>query len=109
MLALKKGINLSFNNPAVAIAAGIALTALGSALKNIKFNAPGFATGGMVSGPRSGYPVMLHGTELIVPLSEVGNMMGDSGTNISGELSLVARGEDLRYALAINNQKRGRR
>jgi hypothetical protein len=36
-------------------------------------------------------------------------MMGDGGANLSGQFELVQRGEDLRYALAINNQKRGRR
>ena len=29
---------------------------------------PGFASGGIASGPASGYPVMLHGTERITPL-----------------------------------------
>jgi hypothetical protein len=29
----------------------------------------GFAEGGVVTGPESGYPVMLHGTEAVVPLS----------------------------------------
>ena len=30
--------------------------------------APGYATGGIAKGPQSGYPVMMHGTEAIVPL-----------------------------------------
>lgn len=30
---------------------------------------PGFASGGIVSGPTSGFPAMLHGTEMIVPES----------------------------------------
>ena len=29
---------------------------------------PGYATGGVASGPNAGYPVMMHGTEAIVPL-----------------------------------------
>jgi hypothetical protein len=29
---------------------------------------PGYATGGIASGPNAGYPVMMHGTEAIVPL-----------------------------------------
>ena len=28
----------------------------------------GYATGGIAKGPNSGYPVMMHGTEAIVPL-----------------------------------------
>jgi len=30
---------------------------------------PKFASGGISSGPYSGYPVMLHGTEAVVPLN----------------------------------------
>ena len=29
---------------------------------------PGYAVGGVASGPQSGYPVMMHGTEAVVPL-----------------------------------------
>jgi tape measure domain-containing protein len=32
---------------------------------------PGFAAGGIARGPASGYPVMLHGTEAIIPLNGV--------------------------------------
>jgi len=32
-------------------------------------NLPGYADGGLASGPESGYPVMLHGDELIVPIN----------------------------------------
>ena len=30
---------------------------------------PGYATGGIATGPTSGYPVMLHGREAVIPLS----------------------------------------
>ena len=33
-------------------------------------NAIGFASGGISSGPKSGYPVQLHGTEAVVPLPD---------------------------------------
>ena len=35
----------------------------------VKYALPGFSKGGIVSGPTSGFPAMLHGTEAVVPLS----------------------------------------
>jgi len=32
------------------------------------FHGEGFAKGGIVTGPKSGYPAMLHGTEAVIPL-----------------------------------------
>ena len=57
---------------------------------------PGYATGGIARGSTSGYPVMLHGTEAVVPLGSGGrsipvDMKGSGGTqnnivvNISSE------------------------
>lgn len=50
------------------------------------FMGPGFATGGVSSGPTSGYPVTLHGTEAIVPLPNGRaipvEMKGSGGTNV---------------------------
>jgi len=39
----------------------------GGVMSNGK-KAPGYAVGGIASGPQSGYPAVLHGTEAIVPL-----------------------------------------
>lgn len=36
---------------------------------NRALGVPGYAEGGISSGPMSGYPVMLHGTEAVIPLS----------------------------------------
>lgn len=106
MLVAKQAIELSFKQPAVAIAAGIALSILGTALKNIKFTLPGAAEGGILSGPNSGFLAMLHGTEMVTPIDKVGDMMGSGG--LTGEFVLVQRGEDLRYALSATNKRRGR-
>ena len=38
----------------------------GGVMSNGK-KAPGYAVGGIASGPQSGYPAVLHGTEAIVP------------------------------------------
>ncbi|MEY4212857.1 MAG: Synechococcus phage [Pseudomonadota bacterium] len=50
------------------------------------FMGPGFATGGVSSGPTSGYPVTLHGTEAVVPLPNGRaipvEMKGSGGTSV---------------------------
>ncbi len=45
---------------------------------------PRFATGGVASGPRSGYPVMLHGTEKITPMSSVSTDESGMRSSTSG-------------------------
>ena len=47
-------------------------------------NMPGYATGGIASGSQAGYPVMMHGTEAVVPLPNGRSIpveMSGSGTN----------------------------
>lgn len=56
MLAIKKAITFSFNNPALAIAAGIAAKAAASLIKSnaqasITASVPAFAQGGITNGP----------------------------------------------------------
>lgn len=68
-LLVKKSLTLTFANPGVGIAAGIALTAIGSALKNLAGSGiKGFAKGGWVSGSGSGdtVPAMLTPGEFVV-------------------------------------------
>lgn len=50
----------------------------------------GFAQGGIASGPRSGYPVLLHGTEAIIP-ADSGRIRASS----TGAPSIVIEGETL--------------
>lgn len=107
MAIAKAAIEASITNPAVAIAAGVALTILGGAMRNIKFNVPGAAEGGILTGPSSGYLAMLHGTEMVTPISKVGSMMGAQSVSVRGEL--IQRGEDLRYALVTTENKRRRK
>jgi len=47
----------------LAVAAGMARVAMIASQK------PNYAEGGIATGPQSGYPVTLHGTEAVVPLS----------------------------------------
>lgn len=87
--------------PAVAIAAGIALVALGTWAQTSLANAGGvtaFAQGGIVSGPTMGlvgeYPGAKTNPEVIAPLDKLRSMLGDAG---GGNVTVTGRldGRDL--------------
>jgi hypothetical protein len=83
-LAAKKALKLTFANPAIGIAAGIALVAVGTALKALTSKGiKGFAKGGMVPGQGSGdtVPAMLTPGEFVVPkkFAKLAAMMFDGG------------------------------
>jgi tape measure domain-containing protein len=83
-------------NPAIAIAGGIALIALGTFVKS-KLAAPALAQGGLATGPT----MALVGDnrnarvdpEVIAPLSKLKSMMGDMG--VGGTLETRISGNDL--------------
>lgn len=56
----------------VAAALGLGQTDVINLAKRLGF--PEFAEGGMAVGPQSGYPVMLHGPELITPMNGTGGL-----------------------------------
>jgi len=104
----------------VAIAAGVALIALGKFFKNksaqigkAKGKGPvAFAKGGIVSSPTLGlvgeYSGARANPEVIAPLDKLKSMIGDRGqsVNVSGEFSL--KGQDLVVALQRANRNRDR-
>ena len=129
-----KAIKMSFKNPGTAIAAGIALIAIGSMIKSV---VPGivqgkgkggggstssgprsgaiaaFANGGIVSGPTLGlmgeYAGARSNPEVIAPLDRLKNMIGDrqaQQVNVGGEFKL--QGQDLVVALQRAEKQRGR-
>ena len=131
-----KAIKMSFKNPATAIAAGIALIAIGTMIKSV---VPGivqgkgkggggggggqagprsgavaaFANGGIVSGPTLGlmgeYAGAKSNPEVIAPLDRLKNMIGDrqaQQVNVGGEFRL--QGQDLVVALQRAEKQRGR-
>ena len=140
-LAIKMGITLEgivtalkSLNPVVAVAAGIALIALGTVVKSAAGNiakggkgggggvtsrgprsgaVAAFANGGIVSGPTLGlmgeYAGARSNPEVIAPLDKLKNMIGDrqaQQVNVGGEFRL--QGQDLVVALQRAEKQRGR-
>lgn len=110
-------------NPVVAVAAGIALVALGSFVKAKAASigrggkgggdVPAFANGGIVSGPTLGlmgeYTGAKSNPEVIAPLDKLQNIIGDrqpQQVNVGGEFRL--QGQDLVVALQRADRNRGR-
>ena len=110
-------------NPATAIAAGIALVALGGFVKSkaasigksgeSEKDVPKFANGGIVSGPTLGlmgeYAGAKSNPEVIAPLNKLQGMIGDrqpQQVNVGGEFQI--RGQDLIVALQRAEKQRGR-
>jgi hypothetical protein len=110
-------------NPVVAVAAGIALVALGTFVKGAaskigsggdrgKSSIPAFAAGGIVSGPTVGlmgeYPGAKTNPEVIAPLDKLQSMIGGAGgnVNVTGEFKL--KGQDLVVAIQRADRERNR-
>ena len=109
-------------NPFVAIAAGIALVALGSIFQSQsakigqgmgKSGPKEFAKGGIVSSPTLGlmgeYPGARSNPEVIAPLDKLKNMIGDRGSStvqVGGQFTL--KGQDLVVALQRAGRNRNR-
>jgi len=82
---LKEALRVwAVKNPALAIVAGIGLVAAGAALRNIKFDGPKFANGGIVTGPVIGQVGEMHRPEVIMPLDRLPQMLAQVGGGNGG-------------------------
>lgn len=97
-------------NPALAIVAGIGLVAAGAALKNIKFDGPKFAHGGIVTGPIIGQVGEMHRSEVIMPLDRLPQLLKSIGGGTGGDMQLIPiiNSEQL-YLLAKRGERRAGR
>lgn len=100
----------AFKNPYAAIAAGIALVAVGVGLKTAISKTTGedtgvqkFANGGIISGPTMGlmgeYPGAASNPEVVAPLDKLKDLIGGGGGG-----TFVLRGQDL--LLSVNRAQR---
>jgi tape measure domain-containing protein len=93
-------------NPAIAIAGGIALVALGTLVKN-SLSAPKLAEGGLAYGPTMATVGDNRNArvdpEVIAPLSKLKSMMGDMG--VGGSLETRISGNDL--IILLNRSQKG--
>lgn len=72
----------------------------------------GYSSGGVASGPKSGYPVTLHGTEAIVPLPDgrtipvsiKGDMMGKSSHTNNISINVSGGGNAKEIAKAVSDE-----
>ena len=112
-------IALKSLNPAVAIAAGIALVALGAFAKSQAGKISGggggataFANGGIVSGPTMGlvgeYPGARQNPEVIAPLNKLQSMIGGRSQNVNVGGQIRLEGQDLLIAIERANETAGR-
>lgn len=121
LIGIKKA--LQSLNPAIAIAGGVALVALGALVSNKASSIGGkiqggtsnrptaFANGGIVSGPTLGlmgeYSGARNNPEVIAPLSKLKGMLGDTG-GVTFIPSTTIKGEDIVIAFNRTNRRLGR-
>lgn len=98
-------------NPALAIVAGIGLVAAGAALKNIKFDGPKFADGGIVTGPVIGQVGERFRPEIVLPLDRLPQLFKQIGGDVSGGMQFIPiiNNEGLYLAMKRGERSAGRK
>lgn len=97
----------AFKNPWVALAAGIAAVAAGTAVKAIANKPIKLATGGLAYGPTLAVvgdnPGATNDPEVIAPLSKLRNFMGGQKLELVGDVAFELHGDTMRALLDRNN------
>lgn len=108
-LLAKSAIKSFLTNPFALIGVGVALTALGSAFKNL--SVPGLAQGGIIPGgfPNDTFPAMLSSGEAVIPLDKLSGLIGNMAQPQVIVLNQRLRGRDiyLQQAREGKSQRRG--
>jgi hypothetical protein len=105
MAVLKKVLDKLAAQPALGIIVGAAMVALGSVIKS-KANQAKFAEGGIVSGPMSAQIGEAGQSEVILPLSRLSSILGNSRGAVVMETRVS--GQDLLLVQARASASRGR-
>lgn len=98
--AIKKAL---FTNPTVALAAGVALVAIGSVIEN---SVPKLAGGGIIPPGFEGdrFPAFLNSGEAVIPLDKLNKYINTDGSTQVVIPEVVLKGSDL--VIAFNRQQR---
>jgi cell division septum initiation protein DivIVA len=98
-------------NPGLAIIAGIGLIAAGAALKNLKFDGPKFADGGIATGPVIGQVGERFRPEVILPLDRLPQLFKQIGGDVGGGMQLIPiiNNEGLYLAMKRGERSAGRK
>lgn len=96
LLTLKKALDVITLNPAIGIAIGVGLVALGSVLRNVSFGGPKLAGGGITTGPTIAQ-IGEAGREVVMPLNRLPQLLGSASRGNGGpsSIGLAIRGREL--------------
>lgn len=113
MESFKKSLSVIFNNPGLAIIAGLAAIATGKAFVNLANTPPKLASGGLAYGPTLAVVGDNRGAasdpEVIAPLSKLRNYLGGQQLQLVGGVSFELRGDVVRAVLDRENFRLNRK
>lgn len=113
MESFKKSLSVIFNNPGLAIIAGLAAIATGKAFVNRANTPPKLASGGLVYGPTLAVVGDNRGAasdpEVIAPLSKLRNYIGGQQLELVGGVAFELRGDVAKAILDRENVRINRK
>jgi hypothetical protein len=113
MESFKKSLSVIFNNPGLAIIAGLAAIATGKAFVNLANTPPKLASGGLAYGPTLAVVGDNRGAasdpEVIAPLSKLRNYLGGQQLQLVGGVAFELRGDVVRAVLDRENFRLNRK